>query len=581
MSSFIRHRQRAVTAVSPHQGNRKVLVPKRIKGYRELSWSTIPGQSFEEGVPASVDFRAWLSGTNRSTAQIIEGDTFPAGFSFANGVLSWDGTGSVPNTVENQMTASDGEGPNAESNLFNIQTTEAPPVDVSLVSAQWTINNKNGTLDSRDPDYAGALNGDLSVAASYSVDDNGSRSLAVTRQNGTEGIVGCSWQITGPNAADFTPNSDTLSFADGVSSADIDVDIADLGADGSATVTLSAPTGGATIDNAAAPITINDNTYSFSAETGFSITGGIIGEDQTIQITDAQSRFGTKPSGGPPMYIWDAEYGDTGFSSLGRNTSTSYPPLATYQTGTKPLSTGGALQYNFVTGSAQYNLFGRMNFPGGTKKTFLGLRMRSNFNGADAHALDSGYNMKGPRITIPGSTFEYYSQPGYGQSDATSGNPRWYGFGGTSRYEGGPVFGWQRIKDTWRTWDSYASTEPGQGRCEIQCGGTSFDYGGSVATGLNQSFISIWQAESPNYSTSYRFWSGYIYLDDSFCVAHLSDEANWNTSTDNERAICIPVSWSAGTIQLRLRKRTFADLSGLYLYVTTNAGTVLKIGQFT
>ena len=72
-------------------------------------------------MPASIDFRAWLSGTNRATATITEGDTFPLGFSFSNGVLSWDGTGSAPNTVENQMTASDGEGPDADSNLFNIQ----------------------------------------------------------------------------------------------------------------------------------------------------------------------------------------------------------------------------------------------------------------------------------------------------------------------------------------------------------------------------------------------------------------------------------------------------------------------------
>ena len=260
MSSFIRHRQRAVTAVSPHQGNRKVLVPKRIKGYRALSWSTIPGFVFYEGVPANVDFRAWLSGTNRATATITEGDAFPTGFSFLNGVLAWTGIGDAPNTVENQMTASDGEGPDADSNLFNIQVLEYtalawtedpinwapqqngtpqtldvrallagtnaatadiegltpqqlpvpftvpagytwdgsilgydgvsestidtgvtaidgvgpaadtfvtvyPALDVSLVSAQWTINNKNGTLDSRDPDFANN-NGQINVAAS-------------------------------------------------------------------------------------------------------------------------------------------------------------------------------------------------------------------------------------------------------------------------------------------------------------------------------------------------------------------------------------------------------------------------------
>ena len=323
--TLIRPKQRVVTAINPHNANSRYIVPNRSKGYRALSWSTIPGFVFYEGVPANVDFRAWLSGTNRATATITEGDTFPAGFSFNNGVLSWDGSGSAPNTVENQMTASDGEGPDADSNLFNIQVLEytalswdvmpnwnpvigggeqtydvrsylngtnaatavisgvAPtqlPVDsgyswdgsvltfldttqssaeltiqatdgvgpaadsyfesipvfsIDLISAEWTINNKNGTLDSRDPDYVpSALTWDdpqsdvffsEGVSGSQDTRDNLSGSNAATAtitQSGNTAAAGVAFD-DGVYSYDGVASAgaavpDTLTADDGVTS---------------------------------------------------------------------------------------------------------------------------------------------------------------------------------------------------------------------------------------------------------------------------------------------------------------------------------------------------------------------------
>ena len=165
-----------------------------------------------------------------------------------------------------------------------------------MVSAQWTINNKNGTLDSRDPDYAGALPGQISVASSVTFSDGGQVQIAVTRSGGADGIVGASWQITGPNAADFSPNNGTVSFADGETIGNITTTIADIVGGGSATLTLSSPTGGSTL--AMHRLLSRFLMPVMGLLQCFSLAAGTIGDNEVITIADAQNRFGTKANGG-------------------------------------------------------------------------------------------------------------------------------------------------------------------------------------------------------------------------------------------------------------------------------------------
>ena len=344
--------------------------------------------SFYEGVPASIDFRAWLSGTNRATATITEGDTFPAGFSFSNGVLSWDGTGSAPNTVENQMTASDGEGPDADSNLFNIQVIQyvplswdvmpnwnpvigggeqtydvrsylngtnaatavisgvAPtqlPVDsgyswdgsvltfldttqssaeltiqatdgvgpaadsyfesipvfsIDLISAEWTINNKNGTLDSRDPDY---------VPSALTWEDPQSD---VFFSEGVSGSQDTRDNLSGSNAATatITQSGNTaaagVAFDDGVYSYD---GVASAGA--AVPDTLTADDGVTSPSTNPFNVQIVGGAVGFTPDSGLNVSapgGFITGEIVTITGTG----FGTKPGGGKSLYYLDFSDGD-------------------------------------------------------------------------------------------------------------------------------------------------------------------------------------------------------------------------------------------------------------------------------
>ena len=670
MSSFIRHRQRAVTAVSPHQGNRKVLVPKRIKGYRALSWSTIPGFVFYEGVPANVDFRAWLSGTNRATATITEGDTFPTGFSFLNGVLAWTGIGDAPNTVENQMTASDGEGPDADSNLFNIQVqaytalvwsgpviwepsqngspsqldiraelsgtnaataqiggliaaqmpspqilpdgyswdgsiltydgvssqdvdsgltasdgvgpdantpiTVTPVLDVSLVSAQWAINNKNGTLDSRDPDYAGALPGQISVASSVTFSDGGQVQIAVTRSGGADGIVGASWQITGPNAADFSPNNGTVSFADGETIGNITTTIADIVGGGLATLTLSSPTGGATLGNASLAITVSDASYGFTPEAGFSLAAGTIGDNEVITIADAQNRFGTKPNGGPPLHLWDAEYGDTDWSSLARNTQSHTDPIATLQTSVLPPNAVRAFQYDLRYGGSLSFVFGKLVW-GNSPIINVAMRFRSNFRGPD-YTFANAKGFRNPTNDGSSSSVPNWTGPDLGS--ATSG------FSTGTIYHGESKFGMAQFDNTWRTLHFFGRLSSSSLE-RVEVDGVREDYPGNIGNRSGAYFqdtnMLTEQAGddwTPKISGA-AWWASYIYGDDSHCVAYLTDQANYSTTAEQERALCIPVSWVNGELQVRLRKRTYSDLSGLYLFAQTNDYTILKLGRIT
>ena len=141
------------------------------------------------------------------------------------------------------------------------------PQDMVLIDDVMDTNNNdavafvtiNATGDAPLP-------GTLAIEQTASVDeDAGTVTLTVTRSGGSEGTVTVDYVSANGSATageDYTAVSDTLTFADGVTSQTITVPITDDTLDESDedfTVTLSNPGGGATLGNTIATVTIVDD----------------------------------------------------------------------------------------------------------------------------------------------------------------------------------------------------------------------------------------------------------------------------------------------------------------------------------
>ena len=218
--------------------------------------------------------------------------TSPDDFVAASGTLSWaDGVGGnqiIPVTITDDAVPEPSESFTVQFVADSETGTEGDPT-VSATSVTVTIADD----DSNDP-------GDFSVIPTNVNEGDGVINVSVTRDNGSNGAVSVTYvtvsgTATGANPADpltddYLYTTGTLDWADGDSSAKIIpvtiVDDAEVETEESFTVELSAPTGGASIANGTAAVTIFDNdgggTFSISDVTVFEI-------DQQATVTVTRS----------------------------------------------------------------------------------------------------------------------------------------------------------------------------------------------------------------------------------------------------------------------------------------------------
>ena len=113
---------------------------------------------------------------------------------------------------------------------------------------------------------------------------------------------------------------------------------------------------------------------------------------------------------------------------------------------------------------------------------------------------------------------------------------------------------------------------------------TAVALGGSTGTGpLEANPYTYWKIESAYWADPgvAPFYFDLIYIDDSWCNVVVSDSATYTTAEESSVAIQIPQSWADGEIRAVVRVGHLGTLAGKYLYVQTNDGTRIKIGQFT
>ncbi len=123
MGSFLRHRQRAFTALSPHQANPNVLIPKRTSKAGSLivpvfvqQIGAIPDGNV--GVPVVFDVEPLLN-TTKGVVLTVTAGVMPSGIAIVGLTLAGTPSG-------------------AEVTAFDITATNAAGSDTS--SATWTIN---------------------------------------------------------------------------------------------------------------------------------------------------------------------------------------------------------------------------------------------------------------------------------------------------------------------------------------------------------------------------------------------------------------------------------------------------------
>ena len=201
--------------------------------------------TFDDAAAATVASGGLASGTYKPTnnAAGFTGDVYPApapagpyGSSFA----SFNGTN-----------------PNGTWNLYAVDDSNG---DSGTMAGGWTLSVETGVTT-----FPGQLQ--LHQAEYRGTEGGGVATVTIDRVNGDDGPVGVTF-ATGSGTAtagvDYTAVSQTVSFADGQTSRTVDIPIADdpsvEGIDELVPITLSAPTGGATLGSpTSGQVRIQDN----------------------------------------------------------------------------------------------------------------------------------------------------------------------------------------------------------------------------------------------------------------------------------------------------------------------------------
>ena len=214
------------------------------------------------------------------------GTATAADFTATSGTLSWADGDSATRTITVPIT---------DDSLF--ESDEAFTVTLSAVTGGATLgtDTTNVTIASDDPPQPGTLG--LTQAAASVDETAGTVVLAVSRTGGTDGAVGVSYATSAgtASAADFTATSGTLAWADGeAGDRTITVPITNdmlVENNESFAVTLSNPTGDASLGTATATVTIvDDDIYTVPGVIALTVSSVTVDEtDGTITFTVTRS----------------------------------------------------------------------------------------------------------------------------------------------------------------------------------------------------------------------------------------------------------------------------------------------------
>lgn len=337
----------------------------------------------------------------------------------------------------------------------------------------------------------------------------------------------------------------------------------------------------------------------FVAESGFTLEDN---GDGTLSISDAQSRFGTKPNAALPVWFLDFGSGsDQPHPTLSRQqkvlswASQCEPTTTVKKTGSTHSMTIDTAQADgsnsiFQTGDDTLTL------PGNAGRKFF--RYYDVYNDFTSDELDASITANTPS-TLPNMKTHRWQSAG-AQTDPYTVNTlqaHEYKFafsgGGVTEilYDKRSALG----SPVWHVEEEYHEVSSGADAADAQMVGVldgeqAFTMMG-VVSHSNSLDPASEQGRWDHYKiANFRLWAApgecpwranVLYVDDSWCRVYITDKATWSDAEKKLMEIQVPTAWAAAALTFHQRTGQFTDLSGKYLWVADNDDTKILIGGWS
>lgn len=330
------------------------------------------------------------------------------------------------------------------------------------------------------------------------------------------------------------------------------------------------------------------------------------------QVRIVGSGFGTKPHGAKPYAYFDFGKGIAQSSQYSRN-AWHQPVIGVLDVAVKapnrsgawrckidpqqPGSDGGS-QYDCWAGDARYGDSLGMQLNTAARDLYIYTRMLFNWDGADAYARRSDWNMKGYRLWGDTSFYMF----GGGQTNEPNGSMRSGLGGGLPGYDISypePVSQFGMQKNQWRVEENFVRQSSANGATDglwtARVNGRllgAYTSGGAgnlgsipnMRTRTSRPYDKLaWhQMQYHGFTVADGKFIAYdtVYIDDSWARVVVSEAAAWTDNATVAYEIQVPVSWSNNAIDLMLRSGTLGNLGGRYLYVFKADGQPVSASGF-
>jgi hypothetical protein len=314
------------------------------------------------------------------------------------------------------------------------------------------------------------------------------------------------------------------------------------------------------------------------------------------QITITGAGFGTKPNGAAPYAYFDFSKNVATASSYSRN-PWGAPAMGVLTTSAPaPGSTSswrfriGTDENEVYTGNGSGTRFNNPKISG--RDLYIAYKIYFNWDGLDAYAAQTNWNMKGFRIWAAGTRAPDIYMPGYPGTNAASGDPITYAEGTDS----GPLWVAPKEihglrKNQWKIEEVFLRQSSGVGAADGSTWMVSNGAKSNVLSNLltrNSAYSGMYtdlfwhQMERLGFSASAGKYVAYdfVYIDDSWARVVITGASTWNDRAENAQEIQIPVTWSNGQIQAVVRAGSLGSLTGKYLYVIKADGALVSTAGY-
>lgn len=331
------------------------------------------------------------------------------------------------------------------------------------------------------------------------------------------------------------------------------------------------------------------------------------------QVRIVGSGFGTKPFGAKPYAFWDFGKGESRSSQYSRNAwhepvigvldaavvanrraAAWRCKIDTAQVGSEPGS-----QYDCWAGDGRYGDQLGMQLNTSARDYYLFSRLYYNWDGADAYARRSNWNLKGFRFW--GDTNLYVF--GAGQSSDPDGSVRTVLEGGTPGADvsyPAPISRFGIKKNVWRVEEHFVRQSSANNATDglwrarsdrVLTGPYTSGSAGNLGEIVNMrtrtsapfNKLAWHQAQYHGFQVGDGKYIAYdvVYIDDSWARVIVTDSATWSdTAATTAQEIQIPMTWSDGAIDVVLRAGVLGSLTGKYLYVFKADGSPVSLSGF-